>query len=184
MFSALAAAPDKPKLAWEHFSVTLTVLKQTNKKKTTSYFSSWKHQPIFFIYSFWRGKKKKKRKLSFEPEKLSHCIWDPLWSFTFFPLSKPRVSIWRMGVPSSPFLPLTLSKAQGFPSHTFSFFFCHFHFTRLREGFGLSKERKQNKNRTISRNDKMESQTQWSCFLKWETVSFRAQPNFHFFLPS
>lgn len=82
----------------------------------------------------------------------THTVFEILFEASPF---VPVILIRRTGVPSSPFLPLSLGNTHGFPPHTFSFFFCHFHFTKLGEGFGNRKERKQNKTRRVSRNAKM-----------------------------
>lgn len=81
----------------------------------------------------------------------------PYLESPFFFLSKPSILIHRVGLLTLSISPFLFRIAQGFPSHTSSFFFCHFHFTECREDFGLGKERNQNKNRTTGRNAKTEA---------------------------
>lgn len=133
--------------------------------------SSGKQQPIFFNHSF--GRKKKLKWSFFEAEKLTLYLGSSLKLYLLC-LLKPSILIWRTGVPASPFLPLSLSNTHGFPPHAFSFFFCHFHFTELREGFGCSKERKQNKNRS-KRKCKNGKIRLWN-FILWNGEPFHLQP--------
>lgn len=174
MFKALAAAPDKPQPAWDHFSVSLPVL-----KKTPLYFLSQKNSSPY-ILEFWKGKKKPKW-IFFEAETLTRYLGSSL-KLHLLCLLKPSILIWRTGVPASPFLALSLSNTHGFPFHTFSPFFCHFHFTKLREGFGHSKKENKTKIAEKAEMPKWKNQIWEFCLMKQKTISFAAQLNFHFFL--
>lgn len=101
----------------------------------------------------------------------------PYLESPFFFLSKPSILIHRVGLLTLSISPFLFRIAQGFPSHTSSFFFCHFHFTERREDFGLRKERNQNKNRTTGRNAKTEAAV---LGILWVFFFFFNGKTFHF----
>lgn len=148
-------------------------------KKNPLYFLSQKNSSPY-ILDFWKGKKKPKW-IFFEAETLTRYLGSSL-KLHLLCLLKPSILIWRTGVPASPFLALSLSNTHGFPFHTFSPFFCHFHFTKLREGFGHSKKENKTKIAEKAEMPKWKNQIWEFCLMKQKTISFAAQLNFHFFL--